>query len=40
MRPRREIMFPLTPKETPMQYKTIVLHILEQRPALYEQLRV
>jgi hypothetical protein len=31
-------MFPLT-KETPMQYKTMVLELLKQRPELHDQLR-
>ena len=30
---------PLTRKETTMQYKTIVLELLQQRPAMHEQLR-
>jgi hypothetical protein len=31
--------FPLNPTEAHMPYKTIVLHLLEQRPRLYERLR-
>jgi hypothetical protein len=32
-------MTPQTSKEMTMQYKTITLRLLEQRPKLYEQLR-
>jgi hypothetical protein len=32
-------VFPLTPMEITMMYKTICLGLLEQRPQLYEQLR-
>jgi hypothetical protein len=32
-------MFPLIPKETKMQYKTMVLELLEQHTELYNQLR-
>jgi hypothetical protein len=30
---------PLIPKEAMMLYKTMILGLLEQRPAMYEQLR-
>jgi hypothetical protein len=30
---------PLSPKEPAMKYKTIVLEMLQQRPALHERLR-
>jgi hypothetical protein len=32
-------MLNLTPKETVMQYKTIVLELLQDRPQMYDQLR-
>jgi hypothetical protein len=32
-------MFPLNPKETNMQYKTICLELLQQRPQLHDRLR-
>jgi hypothetical protein len=32
-------MFPLMQKETLMQYRTIALELLEQRPEMHEQLR-
>jgi len=33
-----KITFPLTPKETHMQYKTIVLELLQQQPEMYDRL--
>src|SRR2546423_602980 len=38
-RPRRKSTFLLTPKEAPMQYKMIVLELLQQKQELHEQLR-
>jgi hypothetical protein len=32
-------MYPPTPKETDMQYKTMVLELLEQNTEIYNQLR-
>jgi hypothetical protein len=32
-------LYPLNPKETTMQYKTIILELLRERPQMHEQLR-
>jgi hypothetical protein len=39
MRRRLAITIRLPRKEAFMHYKTIILHLLEQRPQIYEQLR-
>jgi hypothetical protein len=39
MPPCLKTTVPLIPKEANMLYKTMILHLLEDRPALYEQLR-
>jgi 2-oxo-4-hydroxy-4-carboxy--5-ureidoimidazoline (OHCU) decarboxylase len=39
MRPGHNPLSPLIPKENPMQYKTIMLELLEQSPETLEQLR-
>jgi hypothetical protein len=39
MRPGHNPVSPQPPKENPMQYKTIMLELLEQSPETYEQLR-
>jgi hypothetical protein len=39
VRRRRLVTNSLSRKEVPMQYKTIVLQLLEQQPELYEPLR-
>src|SRR5262249_28118599 len=36
---RRATLLPLMPKESPMQYKTIVLELLTQHQQLHERLR-
>jgi hypothetical protein len=38
--PNRKIMYPIHLKEILMQYKTIVLELLQQRTELHEQLRI
>jgi hypothetical protein len=32
-------LFPLNPMEIPMLYKTICLHMIQERPQLHDQLR-
>jgi hypothetical protein len=39
IRPCLKTTFLSSPKEANMQYKTIVLHLLQQRPQLHDQLR-
>jgi hypothetical protein len=38
MRRRLKPMFPLTRKELTMQYKTICLQMIQERPEMYDQL--